>query len=80
MADIQVNGEASPIDDGTTVADLLVVKEVKMPEMVTVELNGTILDRPLFGETVLKDGDKVEFMYFMGGGAAETQERQAGPA
>ena len=70
MAEIVVNGESAPVEDGTTVSQLLVIKEVKMPEMVSVELNGTILDRPAFEETVLKDGDKVEFLYFMGGGSA----------
>ncbi len=69
MANIIVNGEPLAVDDGATVSDLLVEQKVKMPEMVSVELNGTILERPTFPETVLKDGDKVEFLYFMGGGA-----------
>ena len=69
MANITVNGETATIDEGTTVSKLLVVHKVKMPEMVSVELNGTILERPAFPETVLKEGDKVEFLYFMGGGA-----------
>ena len=69
MAAIQVNGEATTVDDGATVSDLLVIQKVKMPEMVSVELNGAILERPAFSETVLKDDDKVEFLYFMGGGA-----------
>ena len=36
------------------------------PEVV--ELNEQILKRSLFDSTQLKDGDKVEFLYFMGGG------------
>jgi len=39
-----------------------------MPDMVSVELNGQILKRSDFENTVLKDGDKAEFLYFMGGG------------
>jgi sulfur carrier protein len=39
--------------------------------MVSVELNGEILERTLFGTTLLKDGDRVEFLYFMGGGSGE---------
>jgi sulfur carrier protein len=69
MTDIQVNGETLQVDDGVTVSDLLVVQKVKMPEMVSVELNGTILERDAFGATALKEGDKIEFLYFMGGGA-----------
>ena len=36
--------------------------------MVSVELNGDILDREAFDSTNLKDDDQVEFLYFMGGG------------
>ena len=39
-----------------------------MPEMVSVELNGDILDRGIFETTILKEDDKVEFLYFMGEG------------
>ena len=45
-----------------------VEQNVKMPQMVSVELNGQILKRSEFDRTVLKDDDKVEFLYFMGGG------------
>ena len=63
-----VNGEESNLEDGLTVSQLLVEKEVKMPEMVSVELNGQILKRTEFDNTTLKESDKVEFLYFMGGG------------
>jgi len=33
-----------------------------------VELNGEILERESFATTPVKDGDEVEFLYFMGGG------------
>ena len=69
MATIQINGDEATVDDGATISTLLVTQEVKMPEMVSVELNGAILEREAFGETVLKEGDKVELLYFMGGGA-----------
>ena len=39
-----------------------------MPEMVSVELNGQILKRAEFEQRILEEGDKVEFLYFMGGG------------
>ena len=63
-----VNGEESNLEEGLTVSQLLVEKEVKMPEMVSVELNGQILKRSEFENTTLNEGDKVEFLYFMGGG------------
>lgn len=51
-----------------TVLELLKVKNVEMPEMVSVELNGEILRQSEYGTTLVKDGDQVEFLYFMGGG------------
>lgn len=66
---LQINGEAETIEkESITISDLLAYKEVKMPEMVSVELNGDILDREAFDSTNLKDDDQVEFLYFMGGG------------
>ncbi len=64
-----VNGKKTNIADGLAVSQLLVQEKVKMPDMVSVELNGQILKRTEFEETILKDGDKVEFLYFMGGGS-----------
>ncbi len=63
-----VNGKDADVRDALTVTDLLVDQGVKMPEMVSVELNGQILKRSDFEGTVLGEGDKVEFLYFMGGG------------
>jgi sulfur carrier protein len=63
-----VNGKDTNITDGLTISELLVEENVKMPQMVSVELNGQILKRSEFDRTVLKDDDKVEFLYFMGGG------------
>ncbi len=63
-----VNGQESNLAEGLTVNQLLIEQEVKMPDMVSVELNGQILKRPEFESTTLNEGDKVEFLYFMGGG------------
>ena len=66
---LQINGEKEQVDgDSITITDLLKLKEVKMPDMVSVELNGDILDRDVFDSTTLKEDDEVEFLYFMGGG------------
>ncbi|MHC4204696.1 MAG: sulfur carrier protein ThiS [Planctomycetota bacterium] len=64
-----VNGKTIDMADGLTVCGLLVEEDVKMPEMVSVELNGQILRRSEFEATTLKDDDKVEFLYYMGGGS-----------
>ncbi|MHC4462906.1 MAG: sulfur carrier protein ThiS [Planctomycetota bacterium] len=63
-----VNGQETNLTDSLTVSQLLVEQKVKMPDMVSVELNGQILRRTKFENTILKEDDKVEFLYFMGGG------------
>ena len=63
-----VNGKEDNLAEGLTVSQFLIEQEVKMPEMVSVELNGQILKRSVFENTTLNEGDKVEFLYFMGGG------------
>lgn len=68
---IKVNDKDVELSDNMSITELLVVQNVKMPDMVSVELNGEILDRKAFETTALKPGDKVEFLYFMGGGRGE---------
>ena len=65
---IQINGEPADISGEMTITELLTVREVRMPDMVTVELNGEVLKRADFQATTIKAGDKIEFLYFMGGG------------
>jgi len=67
-----INGEQVDSKDNLTISTLLVEQKVKMPEMVSVELNGQFVRRPDFDTTVLKDGDRIEFLYFMGGGGCGT--------
>lgn len=67
---IKINGDEKNIEkDQLTVTELLAHENVDMPDMVTVEYNGDILDRDNFESTNVKDGDEIEFLYFMGGGA-----------
>ena len=63
-----INGKDADINESLTVMQLLAQENVRMPEMVSVELNGEILKRPDFETIALEDGDTVEFLYFMGGG------------
>ncbi len=66
---LTVNGEKAVLEAAEmTVTELLKEQDVKMPEMVSVELNGQILKRTEFDDTEVNDGDEVEFLYFMGGG------------
>lgn len=66
---IKINGEKEELThESVSITELLTLKKVDMPEMVSVEYNGEILDRENFDSTAVKDGDEIEFLYFMGGG------------
>ena len=65
---LMINGKDVETNGFQTVTELLKEQKVKWPDMVSVELNGTILKRETFPSTGLTEGDKVEFLYFMGGG------------
>ena len=63
-----VNGEKRQVADGLTASGLLDTLQV-LPERVVVEVNLTILKRAQLPEAVLQDGDQVEIVQFVGGGA-----------
>jgi sulfur carrier protein len=67
---LTVNGKPAVIAEETTLSiiQLLETLQVEQREYVTVELNGDILDRGDFDGATVKNGDTVEFLYFMGGG------------
>ena len=65
---VTVNGEARTVPDGTTAAQLLELLKV-IPERVVVEVNLTILKRAQLPATALSEGDTIEIVQFVGGGA-----------
>lgn len=65
---ITVAGEKKEYKDGLTLPELIVKENVDMPEYVTVSINEEFVATEDKEKTVLKDGDNVEFLYFMGGG------------
>lgn len=67
---ITVNGTSETLPEGPLeIERLLQLFEVKMPDMVSVQLNGEFVERVKYSATHLKDGDEVDFLYFMGGGS-----------
>lgn len=74
---IKVNGKTETIS-GTalTIAGLLKTAKVENPEMVSVQRNGEFVNKENFDVTHLKDGDEIDFLYFMGGGAHENTARE----
>ncbi|MFQ5681206.1 MAG: sulfur carrier protein ThiS [Candidatus Omnitrophota bacterium] len=69
MITITVNGKREDLDKEMPVGEMLRSRNIR-PEVVTVELNDNILKREEFGRQIIKDGDRLEFVYFMGGGSA----------
>lgn len=65
---ITVAGNKKEVADNLTVAQLIADENVETPQYVTVTINDDFVQSGAFDETVLKDGDVVEFLYFMGGG------------
>ena len=64
---IIVNGEEFEIASGWSVAKLVEERGLDCSR-VAVELNGEIVPRGTFDDTLLHDGDKVEIVHFVGGG------------
>ncbi|HAH19654.1 MAG TPA: cysteine synthase A [Candidatus Omnitrophica bacterium] len=66
---ITLNGKKEELVEGISVAELLKKKNIR-PEVVTVEHNDTILAREEFLKSVIKDNDRIELVFFMGGGSS----------
>ena len=64
---ITINGKPEEVQ-ADTVMDVLKQKDID-PHMVAVELNTQIVERDQLDTTNVRDGDKVEFLFYMGGGA-----------
>lgn len=66
MLSITVNGE-TVAKDALSVSELLADMGYKT-RFIAVELNGEILKKDRYDSTLLKDGDKLEVVNFVGGG------------
>ena len=62
---IIVNGKEINLTEDTTVAEYL---EQNQYQVIAVELNGDILPKYSYSDTMLKDGDRLEVVTFVGGG------------
>ncbi len=65
--EILVNRKKKKLNKKITVGEFLKRKNIRY-EVVTVQLNGNILERDEYDKTFLKDGDEIEFIFYMGGG------------
>lgn len=65
---IYVNGKEEKIGNDMSISNLLEIKKIR-PEVVTVELNEEIIEKAKYNHTLLKHNDRLEFVYYMGGGS-----------
>lgn len=65
---ITVAGNKKEYEDGINLPTLIEKEQIDNAEYVTVTINDEFVEREKFPETIIKDGDVVEFLYFMGGG------------
>lgn len=68
MIQIDLNGKPNQIQSSMKISDLLLKWKIR-PELVTVEVNETILQKLDYEITEIKEGDRVEFVFYMGGGS-----------
>ena len=66
---ITLNGEPYDTDRGSSITDLLTRLQID-PRRVAVEHNFVVVKRDAYASTSLADGDQVEIVNFVGGGAA----------
>tara|TARA_B100000029_G_scaffold491746_1_gene552285 strand:+ start:633 stop:836 length:204 start_codon:yes stop_codon:yes gene_type:complete len=67
MAKIQLNGKKVLIKQKLSILNLL--KKHKLNKKnVAVEINGKIISKQKYKNKIVKNNDKIEIVYFIGGG------------
>ena len=64
---IKINGKNLSIKSNTSVNDQLLTLKIPIKN-VAIEINRKILDKKKLKNTLLKNGDKIEIVHFIGGG------------
>lgn len=67
MINVVLNGEKKTLEDQYSVEKLL-KNFVKQADNCIVEINRMIIGRDFYATTMIKDGDKIELVRFIGGG------------
>ena len=75
---LSINGEEKSFQAPLTLAELLQQLGMK-PDRVAVELNREIISRAAWPATQLKEGDRLEIVHFVGGGACAAGETRFAP-
>ena len=73
MAKIYVNGDVQEVSLPFNVSELIQLSNVQQPEMVSVQVNEEFAEPNDWEKIQIKEGDKVDFLYFMGGGSLQVR-------
>ena len=65
--DIILNGEPGKVAENSSLQQLIYNLDLA-PEKIALELNRQVVRRADWSSTVLKEGDQVEIVHFVGGG------------
>jgi thiamine biosynthesis protein ThiS len=64
---VYINGESKEVQGNPSLADL--ITQLDLPAArIAVELNREVVRRSAWGETMLRDEDRIEIVHFVGGG------------
>ena len=74
---ITLNGDTHEVAGPLSVTELLVQLNIDA-RRVAVEHNLVVLKRDAFGMTILREGDEVEIVNFVGGGGADPEIADCG--
>ncbi len=77
--EIWVNGESREVAEGKTLRELVADLDME-PAGVAVEVNREVVPRGALGERLLADGDRVEVVRAIGGGAPVPESETVEPA
>src|SRR5439155_17237360 len=77
IVQIHVNDENREVTENLSLQQLISNLNLA-PERIAIEVNHDLVRRADWPATVLKEGDRVEIVHFVGGGSTEGRRREAG--
>lgn len=70
MISLTVNGKPRVVDGDATIALPALLAEFEInPRVVAVAINGDVIAKTAYGGAVVRDGDELEIVRMVGGGA-----------
>ena len=64
---VEINGDRRELAEGLSLQELVQFLKLK-PEQVAIEVNQLVVRRAEWTSTLLKEGDRIEIVHFVGGG------------